>query len=134
MEAIEDSKCYLGKALKKVDKKILKEIFISGKKIIAIAINDDFLKGKFPKDKIYEAAIILNHEEVAHANDSLDGNKKNGDEDYKEYYGKKCGACKDGLSPNEADVVKKKKYRNSVAKKQYHEIRQIQIEKEESSS
>jgi RHS repeat-associated protein len=76
-------------------------------------------------DSGFEGAACLNHEEMAHADDIVDGDENDVYEDHGYYYGYEVY-----YSPSNEDVLTKPRYNNSRAKKQFQMIlRQIKNNK-----
>ncbi len=103
--------------LKSIKGTDIKQAIEDGKKVVLILLNKDRTQSeKMTK----QGARDLNHEEVSHASDVLDGNLRDAYEDHEFYYGEKSGT-----SPSDHQIETNPKYSNSVAKKQYDEIDKI---------
>jgi len=87
--------------------------------LIGIAVDDD-CSDNCSTEELGDIAHTINHEEVAHGINTLEGN----DKDFKEEHGVYNGQ-KTHHSPSKQDIRTKSKYKNTQARKQQKEIENL---------
>ena len=93
------------------------EMAMGDKELILVGVDTDLLE---ENDNGSDAAMALNHEEIAHGKDILNGNKRDVYGDHEYYYGYRTY-----YSPDNDDVMSKERYKGTTAKKQFDEIFEI---------
>lgn len=112
----EQSHPIYGAAFKGLNAKEITEA-MGDNELILIGIDESTLKD----DNGDDAATSLNHEELAHGEDTLDGDKNTVEKDHEYYFGYKVGTT----SPSDFEVRTLPQYANSRARQQFNQITRI---------
>jgi RHS repeat-associated protein len=106
--------------LKDATRDVLNEVenaFEIGKELLIIGVQ---CIDNCSTEQLREGAFSLNHEEVAHGINILQGRAKTQEVEHQDYQN-----SRDYTSPNTSDIKQKSKFRNTPAKKQLDEIDKI---------